>query len=214
MRRDIVLCLCDLSGVFAQPWVDNGYRAVLVDPQHGSYSVSGLVTKLPLTVDEASREISDLVRGNRIAFVAGFPPCTDMAVSGARWFNRKYALDPLFQAKAVMVAEQCRTIARMSGAPWFIENPVSVLSSVFGKPQHVFNPWQYSGFCSEDNYVKKTCLWTGGGYIHPAPRVQPGLGKPDHRIWTAPPSADRANFRSRTPLGFSRAVYAANKGRW
>ncbi len=200
MSRDTVLCLCDLSGVMATPWVAAGYKAVLVDPQHGVDSDDGRVLRLAKTVEDAMPAIRDLIGDGRIAFVASFPPCTDMAVSGARWFRSKYEADPLFQAKAVQVAEQCRTVGRLSGAPWFIENPVSVLSNCFGKPQHIFEPWWFTGLCPDDNYRKRTCLWTGGGFRMPQKTVDYSLGDPDDRIYKAPPSSERANFRSRTPL--------------
>ena len=106
-------------------------------------------------------------RPRRLAFVAAFPPCTDMAVSGARWFAEKRAADPMFQSKAVAVAEQCRTIGRLSGAPWFVENPVSILSSVWGKPDHTFTPAHFTHYEPADNYTKTTCLWTGGGFVMP-----------------------------------------------
>lgn len=207
--RDTVLSLCDLTGNFVQPWVDAGYKAILVDPQHGITSGGLRVTKLAMTVEESMFLLTpDLMQ--RLAFVAAFPPCTDMAVSGARWFEEKRKADPMFQAKAVMVAEQCRTIGRLSGAPWLVENPVSVLSSAFGKPDHTFNPHDYTTFEPADNYTKKTCLWTGGGFKMPEPSPNPLLGPPDDRIHKAPPSAKRANFRSATPMGFARAVFAAN----
>ncbi|NMN02838.1 hypothetical protein, partial [Bifidobacterium panos] len=167
--RDTVLCLCDVSGVFARPWTEHGYRAVCVDPQHGFDHDDGSYTLLARTVEESFNEIGALIRDGRLAFVAGFPPCTDMAVSGARWFAEKYAHDHLFQAKAVSVAEQCRVIGAISGAPWFVENPVSVLSGVFGKPDCTFQPFDFTGWCAEDNYRKRTCLWTGGGYRMPPP---------------------------------------------
>lgn len=207
MSRDTVLCLCDLSGVMATPWVAAGYKAVLVDPQHGVDSDDGRVLRLAKTVEDAMPAIRDLIGDGRIAFVASFPPCTDLAVSGARWFRSKHEVDPLFQAKAVQVAEQCRTVGRLSGAPWFIENPVSVLSNCFGKPQHIFEPWWFTGLCPDDNYRKRTCLWTGGGFRMPPKTVDYSLGDPDDRIHKAPPSSERANFRSRTPLGFATAVY-------
>ena len=210
MSRDTVLCLCDLSGVMAAPWVAAGYRAVLVDPQHGVDSDDGRVLRLAKTVEDAMPAIRDLIDDGRIAFVASFPPCTDMAVSGARWFRSKREADPLFQAKAVQVAEQCRTVGRLSGAPWFVENPVSVLSNCFGKPQYIFEPWWYTGLCPDDNYHKRTCLWTGGGFRMPPKTVDYSLGDPDDRIHKAPPSSDRANFRSRTPLGFAIGVYKEN----
>lgn len=208
--RDTVLCLCDYTGIFAEPWVEAGYRAILVDPQHADRSVQrDDVAALGMTVDEVLDFLPRHV-SHRIAFVAAFPPCTDLAVSGARWFESKRQADPLFQAKAVALAEQCRTIGRLSGAPWFVENPVSVLSSVWGKPDHYFDPADYTGYELDDNYTKRTCLWSGGGFVMPAPVRDASLGDPDDRIHKAPPSAERANFRSATPRGFARAVFAAN----
>lgn len=206
-----VISLCDLTGHMVQPWVDAGYRAVLVDPQHGKYMrYDGNVLKLGMTVEEATPHLSPYIGRGLVAAVFGFPPCTDMAVSGARWFAAKRAVDPMFQAKAVAVAEQCRTIGRLSGAPWFVENPVSVLSRVFGKPTHIFNPHDYTALEPSDNYTKRTCLWAGGGFVMPEPQRDPSLGAPDDRIHKAPPGPDRENFRSATPLGFARAVYLAN----
>jgi hypothetical protein len=190
--------------------VEHGYRAVLVDPQHGSDSDDGKVARLACTVEEAFEPIGDLIRSGCVAFVAGFPPCTDMAVSGARWFHSKYEADHLFQARAVSVAEQCRVIGELSGAPWFVENPVSVLSRVFGKPDHTFHPFDYTRLAPDDNYRKLTCLWVGNGYHMPPPNRDLSLGEPDERIHLMPPGPQRANLRSRTPLGFSKAVYAAH----
>lgn len=209
-----VISLCDLTGQFVRPWVAAGFDAVLVDPQHGmtssDYSQPGVVHRLAMTVEEALPELGFFLGGDDIAFVAGWPPCTDMAVSGARWFAAKREVDPMFQAKAVAVAEQCRTVGQLSGAPWLVENPVSVLSRVFGKPQHTFHPADYTALEVGDNYTKKTCLWTGGGFVMPEPQRDPLLGPPDDRIHKAPPSAERANFRSATPMGFARAVFQAN----
>lgn len=168
------------------------------------------MTRLALTVDGAMPFLSNLFRDFGIAAVFAFPPCTDMAVSGARWFASKREADPMFQAKAVAVAEQCRTIGRLSGAPWFVENPVSVLSRVFGKPDHWFHPADFTALEPGDNYTKRTNLWTGGGFVMPAPARDASLSAPDDRIHKAPPGPDRENFRSATPLGFARAVFAAN----
>lgn len=205
-----IISLCDLTGNMVQPWIDAGYKAFLVDPQHGITRTEGRVTKFAGTVEDATEAIGYLIRSGDVAAVFGFPPCTDMAVSGARWFSTKYAADKLFQAKAVMVAEQCRTIGRLSGAPWFVENPVSVLASAFGKPQHSFHPADYTAYEPNDNYTKKTCLWAGGGFVMPQPAKENTLGKPDNRIHLASPGPERANFRSATPMGFARAVFEAN----
>lgn len=205
-----VISLCDLTGNMTRPWVDAGYRALLVDPQHGTSRIGERVTKFAGTVEDVMDFAGHLIRTGDVAMVFGFPPCTDMAVSGARWFKAKHEADKLFQAKAVMVAEQCRTIGRLSGAPYMVENPVSVLASAFGKPQHTFHPADYTTYEPGDNYTKKTCLWTGGGFVMPAPAKDPSLGAPDNRIHFASPGPERANFRSATPMGFARAVFDAN----
>lgn len=216
--RKTVISLCDLTGNMVQPWIEAGYNAVLVDPQHkgndGTEWLGGYqyIHRFAGTIEDAMDLIGSLVRGGEhVAMVFGFPPCTDMAVSGARWFRAKYEADKLFQAKAVMVAEQCRTIGRLSGAPYMVENPVSVLASAFGKPQHTFHPADYTAYEPADNYTKKTCLWTGNGFVMPQSFKDETLGAPDNRIHFASPGPERANFRSATPMGFARAVFNANE---
>lgn len=210
--RNVYVSLCDITLNGCLPWIEAGYEVVAVDPQHGTTSTRDGVTRYAGTIEDAMPLIGDLIQARRVAFVAGYPPCTDMAVSGARWFKDKYEADKLFQAKAVMVAEQCRTIGRLSGAPWFVENPVSVLASAFGKPDHYFHPSDYTWYEPSDHYTKKTALWTGGGFIMPTPRraYSKLWSAPDDRIHKAAPSPERENFRSATPMGFARAVFEAN----
>jgi len=210
-----VISLCDLTGNMVTPWVEAGYNVVLVDPQHGTTRTQTMpngatITRFAGTVEDAMPLIAALITAGVVAAVFGFPPCTDMAVSGARWFEAKRAADRMFQAKAVMVAEQCRTIGRLSGAPYMVEKPVSVLASAFGKPQHTFHPADFTAYEPGDNYTKKTCLWTGGGFVMPTPAKDSLLGAPDNRIHFASPGPERANFRSATPMGFARAVFDAN----
>jgi hypothetical protein len=208
-----VVSLCDLTGNFVRPWVEAGYHAILVDPQHGLTTTEGRVTRLAATVDEALIELGRLVRFGQIAFVAGWPPCTQLARSGARWWPEKRQADPMFQARAIAVAEQCRTFAQVSGARWLIENPAGALSSVFGKADNTFHPWHFTAVEPADNYTKLTCLWTGGGFRMPPRQVNPSLGAPDNRIHFAAPGEERANIRSATPMGFARAVFQVNADR-
>ena len=209
MKTIVSLCDYTLNGCI--PWIEAGYEVFAVDPQHGTTTTVDGVTRFAGTIEDAMPAISELIRSGSIAMVMGYPPGTDLAVGGARWFEGKRSKDKLFHAKAVMVAEQCRTVGRLAGVPWFVENPVSVLSSAFGKPQHTFHPADYTTYEPADNYTKKTCLWTGGGFIMPQPAKDPLLGAPDDRIHKAPPGPERANFRSATPMGFARAVFEVNK---
>lgn len=209
--RGTAIFLCNITDHMSAPWVAAGYHAIMVDPQHpAGAATEGRVTRVGAVITEALDIVGAAIRRGEVRFVFGFPPCTDVAVSGSRWFATKAAADPHFQAKAALVAEQCRMIGMLSGAPWGFENPVSVFSSIFGKPQHTFNPYEFTGYCRDDNYTKKTCLWTGGGFVMPEPFRNPTLGAPDHRIHACPPGPERANFRSATPRGFAQAVFMAN----
>ena len=212
MSNGLVISLCDYTGNMVKPWLEAGYEAFIVDPQHETTTDKGGLTKYAGTIQDALPELAKIIATGNVRMVFGFPPCTDMAVSGARWFKEKYAKDKLFQAKAVMIAEQCRMVGELSGAPYLVENPVSVLSSAFGKPQHTFNPADFTAYEPADNYTKKTCLWTGGGFVMPQPAKDNSLGAPDDRIHKAPPGPERANFRSATPMGFARAVFEVNHG--
>lgn len=108
--------------------------------------------------------------------------------------------------------EAGRQIADWSGAPWMQENPVTMLSSIphLGKPNHYFHPWEYAGYCADDNYTKKTSIWCGNGFVMPEKCPAPHLGEPDNRIHFASPADDRADIRSAAPMGFTIAVFRAN----
>jgi hypothetical protein len=141
------------------------------------------------------------------AAVFAFTPCTNLAVSGARWFKEK-GLHGLTEAPEV--AEACVRICEWSGAAWMLENPVSTLASYWRKPDYTFDPCEYGGYLlpAGDAYTKRTCPWVGGGFAMPQKRpVPPSDGSKMHRM---PPSDDRANKRSETPMGFARAVFEAN----
>ncbi|HBZ2317138.1 TPA: dcm methylase, partial [Klebsiella pneumoniae] len=145
MSKGTIICLCDITGVMAKPWVEAGYRAVLVDPQHPETSIDGPVERISATILEAMPRLSQIIRSENVVIVIGFPPCTHVAVSGSRWFESKRAKDPHFQAKAALVAEQCRMVGLAAGCPWAFENPVSVFSSIFGSADYTFHPYQFTG---------------------------------------------------------------------
>lgn len=216
MSRGIIISLCDLTGKFVEPWVAAGYDAVLVDPQHPAgvtvetHDSGATVTRIGCVIIDAMDHLAPIIRSGRVVYVAGWPPCTDVSLSGTRWWEAKRKADPYFQAKAAIVAEQCRMIGMACGCPWHFENPKSAFSRIFGKPQHKFQPWHFTGHCANDNYLKETWLWTGGGYVMPKPFRDDTVGDPDDRIHKEPPGDDRANFRSATPMGFSIAVFEAN----
>lgn len=177
--KEVMISLCDITGVMAEPWVRSGYEVILVDPQHGAgVSVDGPITKVGHIIDAGPtwETLRSVIGRRRVAFVAAFPSCTDLAVSGARWFEEKRTADPAFQFKAMHVVWQCQIIGELSGAPYVIENTVSQISSLWRKPDFSFHPYEFTEYAPEDNYTKKTCLWAGGGFEMPRPRRRADLG--------------------------------------
>lgn len=202
--------LFEHSGKMAAPWAERGHPAIVLDQQNDNSSRDGVFhARCDLSEAQAALAIiKAFTQGEAPAFVAAFPPCDHLAVSGARWFQGKGlgALRDSINLFSV-AAEICEDL----GAPYLIENPVSTISSYWRKPDHVFHPYDYAGLCPEDAYTKKTCLWTGHGFNMPEPKPLDGV-EPDDRIHKAAPGPDRKDFRSATPLGFARAVYEAHAG--
>jgi len=114
----------------------------------------------------SSPPLSDALNFPLAGFNGGVTPCTDVAVSGARWFEAKRQQDPLCQAKAATVAEQCRTIGAMSGGPWFFENPVSVFGSIFGKPTYTLQPWHYTAYDPKTTIPSRCAFGPARGFSH------------------------------------------------
>jgi hypothetical protein len=188
----------------ARPWVSAGHKALCVDLTAEPGERDGIVyINADMKTWIPPREVVE----EGVVFFAAFPPCDHLAVSGARWFKGK-GLGAL--SDSIKLFERAAFWAEWFGAPYLIENPVSTISSYWRKPDHIFHPWQYSGLCSDDIYTKKTCLWTGNGFVMPPPQYLEGI-KPDDRIHKAPPSSNRADMRSATPYGFALAVAAANQ---
>jgi site-specific DNA-cytosine methylase len=84
--------------------------------------------------------------------IIAFPPCTDLAVSGARHFERKIADGS--QQKSI---EFFMRIANMDCEKIAIENPIGIMSGKWRKPDQIIQPWQFG-----DKAQKSTCLWLKG----------------------------------------------------
>lgn len=200
----IVISLFDLTGNMVRPWADAGYLCYCVDLQHPPGETrDGCIVRVGADVREWLPPFAP------VKMFFAFPPCTHVAVSGARWFKDK-GLGALIDA--LQLFEASVRLAEWTGAPYLIENPVSTVSTYWRKPDHTFDPCDYGGYLKPpgDSYSKKTCLWTGNGFVMPQrKRVPPREGSRFHRL---PPSDDRANLRSATPMGFAQAVFEANSG--
>jgi hypothetical protein len=204
-----VLSLCDRTGNMVRPWAEAGFRCFCVDIQHPAGWTDLAPGVVAIGADVLADSFPGWVRADLTPLIAfAFPPCTHLAGSGARWFVTK-GLPPLIEA--LQIVDRCREVCEAAGCPWLIENPVGRLSTCWRKPDYTFDPCDFGGYLTPegDHYTKKTCLWTGGGFVMPRPRpVMPIEGSKIHLL---PPSPDRANLRSETPMGFARAVFEANR---
>lgn len=125
--------------------------------------------------------------------IIAFPPCTHLAVSGARYFAKKRA-DGRQQAAIDFFMKfsnaDCSRIA--------IENPVGIMSTQWRKPDQIVQPWQYG-----HGETKATCLWLKGLPMLTPTEIVEGR---EQRVWKMPPSPDRAKERSKTFPGIAKAM--------
>jgi len=233
-----ILSLFDLSGNMVRPWAKAGYHCAIVDSQHERegmiehFNGGGSIMAIRLDLSDPEK-LQSIAKWKRPQIVFSFPPCTDLAVSGAAHFAKKRAINPQFQDDAAHLAMAALYVAKetelLTGqeVPYFAENPVSVLATQWRKPNYYFNPCDYGGYLSDveayhpkypniiparDAYTKKTCLWTGNGFIMPKPKPVKPVSK-DSPLHTklGGKSLRTKNIRSQTPRGFAKAVFEANR---
>lgn len=119
------------------------------------------------------------------------PPCTHLAVSGARWFpkKRKEQEESLQFVRDLMNAPIDRIC---------IENPISIISSRIRKPDQIIQPWMFG-----HGETKATCLWLKGLPLLTPTNVVEGR---EQRVFKEPPSPNRWKNRSRTLQGIADAM--------
>jgi hypothetical protein len=235
MTKGIVLSLYDFTGEALKPWALAGYTCHAFDIQHmesgwvDRFEGGGSIRfhKVDLHNQENLNAIQSEFGDKPVVFGMAFPVCTDMAVSGAAHFKRKAEANPFFQADAVGHATSVSRMFNGMAIPYFIENPVSVLATMWRKPDHYFHPWHYGGYIPDaeayhprwpeyiapyDGYPKKTCLWTGGGFKMPSQRHAyiPHGGYSKQHLKLGGKSQRTKDIRSATPRGFAIAVHHAN----
>ena len=208
-----VLSLCDLTGNMVKPWADAGYECWIVDIQHPTGitedPLNPNIKRVGCSVEECHKFLPPF---DSFDMAFAFPPCTDLAVSGARWWKKK---GPKALADALALVNACWDILIQTKC-WMLENPVGRLSTNWKSPSWIFNPCDYGGYLSPpgDAYTKKTCLWTGGSFIIPPSKSVTPIKVCAQGSWLQKlggKSLKTKNLRSATPMGFALAVYEANK---
>lgn len=125
--------------------------------------------------------------------IIAHPPCTDLSVSGARWFAKKRA-----DGRQQRSIDFFMRFTNLDCPRVAIENPVCIMSSIWRKPDQIIQPWQFG-----HGETKATCLWLKG-----LPSLQPTniVSGREQKVWKMPPGPERAKERSKTFPGIARAM--------
>jgi len=174
-----VLIACEYSGTVRDAFIRAGCDAMSCDL---------LPTDAPGPHYRGS--VFDVI-GDGWDLMVAHPPCTHLAVSGAKWFKNKVAEQ----------AEALDFVRRLLDAPIpkiALENPVSVISTRIRRPDQIIQPWMFG-----HGETKKTCLWLKNLPRLVATDVVDGREARVHRM---PPSPDRWKLRSTTYKGIADAM--------
>ena len=174
-----VLIACEYSGI-----VRDAFRAL----GHEAMSCDLLPTERSGPHYEG--DVRNVLGANWDLMIA-HPPCTHLAVSGARWFKDK-------QQEQADALEFVRLLLAANIPRIALENPVSIISSRIRKPDQIIQPWQFG-----HGETKATCLWLKN--LTPLRPTNVVEGR-EARVHKMAPSPDRWKERSRTYKGIADAM--------
>jgi len=174
-----VLVACEFSGIVTDAFLARGHDAVSADliPSEapGPHHVG---------------DVLEIINDGWDLMIA-HPPCTHLAVSGARWFKDK-------QAEQAEALEFVRALLDAPIHRIALENPISIISSRIRKPDQIVQPWWFG-----HGETKATCLW-----LKNLPKLDPThvVDGRVARVHREPPSPERWKNRSRTYTGLAAAM--------
>lgn len=186
-----VLIACEYSGAVRDAFIKGGHEAMSCDllptDSPGPHYQGDMFDVIDYPWD----------------LVIAHPPCTDLAVSGAAWFEKKRMTGQ--QQRSVSFFMQI--VRRTAHVPMVaIENPVCIMSRLWRKPDQIIQPWMFG-----HTEQKATCLWLKG-----IPKLDPTNNVYDEmmalprnqreRLHFLPPSEDRWKLRSQTYAGIANAM--------
>ena len=176
-----ILIACEFSGIVRDAFIARGHDAMSCDllptERHGPHYQG---------------DVMDIINDCWEMMIA-HPPCTDLAVSGARWFEEKRLSGSQQKSIDFFMRIASANISKIS-----IENPISIMSNIYRKPDQIIQPWMFG-----HGETKATCLWLKG-----LPKLMPTdiVEGREQRIYQLPPGPDRWKERSRTFRGIADAM--------
>lgn len=174
-----VLIACEFSGTVWDAFIARGHDALSCDL---------LPTEKP--GPHYMGPVEDIL-GDGWDLMVAHPPCTHLAVSGARWFKDK-------QREQAEALDFVRLLLDAPIPRIALENPVSIISSRIRKPDQIIQPWQYG-----HGETKRTCLWLKG--LEPLKPTNVVDGR-ENRIHRMAPGPNRWKERSKTYQGIAEAM--------
>jgi len=176
-----VLIACEYSGTVRDAFIAMGHDAMSCDL---------LPTDAP--GPHYQGDVFDVINNGWDLMIA-HPPCTHLAVSGARHFAAKKASGVQDEALAFVQALLNAPIACIA-----LENPISIISSRIRRPDQIIQPWQFG-----HGETKATCLW-----LKNLPKLLPTeiVDGREARVHNMPPSPLRWKLRSTTYKGIAQAM--------
>lgn len=186
-----VLVACEFSGVVRDAFIERGHDALSCD-----------LIPTEVAGPHYQGDVLGILEDGWDMMIA-HPPCTHLAISGARWFKGKEKEQA--EALAFVSALLDAPIDRIA-----LENPVSVISTRIRKPSQIIQPWQFG-----HEAQKRTCLWLKNlPCLEPTDVVGKGefvitkQGEKMPKWYCLPDSLGRSKRRSRTYEGIARAMAA------
>jgi hypothetical protein len=175
-----ILIACEFSGVVREAFRKLGHSAISCD----------LLPSEDSSFYHIQDDVTNYLECGWDLMIA-HPPCTHLAVSGARWFKDKVVeqRDSLQFVNMLLTAP----IGKIA-----LENPIGVISSNIRKPDQIIQPWQFG-----HGETKATCLWLKGLPLLQPTNIVPGR---EPVCFEMPPSVDRWKIRSRTYQGIADAM--------
>ena len=179
-----VLIACEFSGIVRDAFLDAGHDAMSVDllPTESDHPLGAHITGDIQTIDLSWADL-----------LIAHPPCTDLSVSGARWWPAKVADGRQQESLEFVQWLMDAPVERIA-----IENPIGKISTAIRKPDQIIQPWQYG-----HGETKATCLWLKG-----LPKLEPTdvVEGREARVHRMPPGPNRWKERSRFFSGIAAAM--------
>jgi len=174
-----VLVACEFSGIVRDAFIKKGHDVISCD-----------LLESEKQGPHYCGDIFDILYSGYDLLIS-HPPCTHLAVSGARWFKDKKQEQE----------EAIEFVKRLLSAPIekiMLENPISIISSRIRKPDQIIQPWMFG-----HGETKATCLW-----LKNLPKLKPTeiVSGREAKVHRMPPGIDRWKNRSRTYEGLAKAM--------